>query len=446
MTSPNTDPNWFRYIPRVLSKRLIGRTQLHKAIHNSGWIFFDKILRAVLGLLVGAWVARYLGPGQFGELAYYIAFIALFQGITNLGLDGIAVREISHHQLSAHVILGTIYKLRIFAGIGCWLLAILSYGFIEGFNGSGIYIIGLVGASLVFQASDTVDLWFQERSQSKRTVIAKAIAYLLANVLKVVLILMHAPMIAFVVVIAAESLLNAFALFIAYKSYPSSDSWVPSKKVARKLLLESWPYLLSTVAIIIYMRIDQIMIRNMLDDRSLGIFSAMLPIAGAWNIIPGAIVTSIAPYMAKKHLESGPAFNEALLIMFRALWMLSLCAIVFTNLISSFLIPAIFGMHYLDSIHILNIYVWTCLPIALGVGQGIWMLNERKPKLAMIQTVCGALASILTNLALIPSFGLVGAAYAAILSQIISTILINLLISRKLFFLQMGIKPPRWAS
>ena len=183
--SPSAEPFWLRYFPDFLRKRLAGRAQLHKAIHNSGWIFFDKILRAVLGLLVGAWVARYLGPGQFGELAYYIAFIALFQGITNLGLDGIAVREISHHELRAHVTLGTIYKLRVYAGIGCWLLAVISYGIIEGVNGSGIYIVGLVGATLVFQAADTVDLWFQCQSQSKRTVIAKALAYLLTSSIKV---------------------------------------------------------------------------------------------------------------------------------------------------------------------------------------------------------------------------------------------------------------------
>ena len=185
MTNLNSDPIWLRLIPSVIRKKLAGRTNLHAAIHNSGWIFFDKILRALLGLLVGAWVARYLGPTQFGELAYYLAFIALFQGITNLGLDGIAVREMSQHHSRAHIILGTIYKLRVYAGIGCWALAILSYGIIEGINGSGIYIIGLVGLPLVFQASDTVDLWFQGQSQSKRTVAAKAIAYLLVNIVKV---------------------------------------------------------------------------------------------------------------------------------------------------------------------------------------------------------------------------------------------------------------------
>jgi len=438
-------PFWLSLLPKFARSKLNGKMNLVAAIHNSGWIFLDKALRMLLGVLVGAWVARYLGPNQFGELAYYIAFIALFQSVTNLGLDGIAVREISHQKLRANQILGTVYKLRVFAGIGCWFLAIISYGILEGISGPGIYIIGLVGASLVFQASDTVDLWFQGESQSRRTVVAKAIAYLFVNSVKVMLILMHAPMIAFVIVIAAESFLNALALFIAYKRYPSENSWVLNKSEARKLLKESWPYILSSLAVMIYMRIDQIMIRNMLDARSLGIFSAVLPIASAWNVIPVTIVTSIAPYMAKKHMESPIAFNNSLLLMFRIMWAISIFAIFFTNLISPYLISGIYGIRYVDSINILNIYVWTCLPIALGVGQGIWMLNERKPRLAMVQTISGAVTSVLINIALIPSFGLVGAAFSAILSQFISAIFINFLVSKKLFFMQLGIRPPSWA-
>lgn len=446
MTANNQDPFWIRCLPKVLRNLLEGRTSLLAAIHNSGWILFDKVLRLFLGLLVGAWVARYLGPSQYGELAYYIAFIALFQAVTGLGLDGIAVREMSHEKSRTHIVLGTVYRLRLYAGIACWFLAVITYGLIEGWGGSGIYIVGLVGASLVFQAADTIDLWFQEQSQSKRTVIAKTIAYIILNGAKVCLILMHAEMIAFVFLIAAESLLYAIALWLAYKGHPSDSVWLHSKAEAKKLLLESWPYILSGLAVMIYMRIDQIMIKNMLDDGSLGIFSAILPIANAWNVIPVTIVTSIAPFMAKKYLEDKAAFQNTLLWMFRLLWLIAFCAIGFTTLISPYLIPAIFGDHYLDSIMILNIYVWTFLPISLGVGQGIWMLNERRSKLAMTQTVTGALASVAINLLLIPRFSVMGAAFAAILAQLISTVFINLLLARKLFFMQLGIRPPQWVK
>ena len=65
-----SDPIWLKFLPASIRNLLEGNKGLHAAIHNSGWIIFDKLLRALLGLLVGAWVARYLGPSQFGELAY----------------------------------------------------------------------------------------------------------------------------------------------------------------------------------------------------------------------------------------------------------------------------------------------------------------------------------------------------------------------------------------
>jgi PST family polysaccharide transporter len=57
----------------------------------------DRMMRLALGLLIGAWVARYLGPAQYGELVYVLAYIAIFQAIANLGLDDIVVRKIGNN-------------------------------------------------------------------------------------------------------------------------------------------------------------------------------------------------------------------------------------------------------------------------------------------------------------------------------------------------------------
>ena len=91
--TPILDPGWVRFLPASLRQRLAGRVNLHAVIHNSGWLMFDKLVRMLLGLVVGAWVARYLGPESFGELAYVLAYVAFFQAIANLGIDGIIVRE-----------------------------------------------------------------------------------------------------------------------------------------------------------------------------------------------------------------------------------------------------------------------------------------------------------------------------------------------------------------
>jgi len=85
---------WTKYLPGIIREWLEGRPQLRKAIGNTGWLLFDRILRMLIGVTVGAWVARYLGPALFGELAYIIAFIAFFQVIAGLEADGFIVRDI----------------------------------------------------------------------------------------------------------------------------------------------------------------------------------------------------------------------------------------------------------------------------------------------------------------------------------------------------------------
>lgn len=436
-----SEPIWLKLLPASIRKLLEGKEGLHAAIHNSGWIFFDKILRALLGVLVGAWVARYLGPTQFGELAYCIAFIAIFQSLTNLGLDGIVVREIANYPERANIVLGTTFQLRLFTGLISWALALIVYGITNSFENQGILIVALVGAGMIFQVADTVDLWFQGNSQSKRTVMAKVAAYLLSNTIRVALILMEAPLIAFAAIIAIESALTAFALRLSYKQLPSKRVWRKHLPEAKKLLQESWPYLISGLSIMLYMRIDQIMIKSMLGEHELGIFSAIIPISNLWNMIPAALCVSLAPLMARKKLVGSEALNDSLIKMFRFFWLLGFIVVVFTLMLSKFVVETMYGQAYIESISVLNIYVFTCIPIAMGLGQGLWLLNERKSYLSPLQTITGAVVSVATNLVFIPLWGVEGAAIAAVLSQVSSCFLVNSIFARNLFVMQMGFRP-----
>ncbi|MCS7232463.1 MAG: oligosaccharide flippase family protein [Elusimicrobiota bacterium] len=70
------------------------RPTLQRVLDNIGWLTFDKIFRLGVGLFVMGWIARYLGPEQFGLWNYAIAFTSLFTAFATLGLDGIVVREI----------------------------------------------------------------------------------------------------------------------------------------------------------------------------------------------------------------------------------------------------------------------------------------------------------------------------------------------------------------
>jgi PST family polysaccharide transporter len=188
------------------------------------------------------------------------------------------------------------------------------------------------------------------------------------------------------------------------------------------------------------MRIDQIMIKSMLGERELGIFAAIMPIASLWNMIPMAICASLAPMFARKRAEGIVIFNAAMVNMFRFFWALCVLVIAVTWLLSGFVVELMYGQAYIEAIPVLNIYVLTCIPVFMGVGQGLWLLNERKSYLSPIQTVTGAVVSIITNLMLIPLLGIEGAAIAAVMAQISSCFLINSIFTRNLFVMQMGLR------
>lgn len=436
-TSKPPLPTWLVLLPRQAQARLYGRANLLAVLQNSGWLLLDKILRMGLGLSVGAWVARYLGPAQFGEMAYVLAFIAFFQAVTSLGLDGIVVRDIAQHKERANTILGTAFILRLGTGVVCWLIAVGSMAWLNGLQDRSVVLTALAAGSLVFQAADTVDLWFQSQSQSRRTVLAKLVAYLIASAIKIVLILNGAPLVAFAAVLVLDGLVAAVGLAIAYKHFPCAKRWAHAKVTAHQLLSESWPFLLSGVSIMVYMRIDQIMIKEMLGARELGIYAAVLPLASLWQFIPMSLSASLAPFVARKKAESHEAYWQALQKIFKAFALLGWLVCIPTAVLAHFAVTTLYGPAFAEGAIVLSIYVFTNLFINMGVAQGLWLLNDRRAIVSLAKTILGAVIAVSGNCLLIPHYGIMGVAVVAVIAQFVSAVFTNLLFSKRLFFMQL---------
>jgi O-antigen/teichoic acid export membrane protein len=410
-----------------------GRVNLHAMIHNTGWLLADQALRMVMGILVGAWVARYLGPTQYGELSYVIAFVAFFQVITLLGLDGIAVRDIARNRLESPAILGTVLWLRLVIGFICWGASVAGMAWFRPGDHQSLILTAIVAASLIFQSANTIDLWFQSQTQSKRTVLAKNIAYLIISGLKVWLILAKAPLVLFAVAGLIEMVLSAIALAAAYRIYPSLDRWKWDTTWAGKLLCESWPYMLSELAIIIYMRIDQIMLREMIGEGELGVFSAALPLSASWYFISMMIAQSIGPTIARKKQSDPIVYERSITQLFSLMWWTMLPLTLGIALLSRPMVVLLYGPAFSASAEVLAIHVFANIPVALGVAQGIWIINEQKNTLSLTKTVMGAVSNILLNLLLIPKYGAIGAAVATVASQSISSVLSNIVLAPEIF-------------
>jgi len=424
---------WTAYLPGIIREWLEGSPHLRKAAGNTGWLLLDRVLRMLIGVTVGAWVARYLGPAQFGELAYIIAFIAFFQVIAGLEADGFIVRDIARNHENTAVILGTSLRLRIVSGVICWLAAITLMYLLHSDDRQLCLLAVIVGAMLVFQASDTVDLWFESQSQSKRTVLAKLVSYLLSNGIRVFLLLSKAPLIAFAGVICLESAALAIALFVAYRRFPTDVRWQADMAQAKKLLHLCWPFAASGVMITAYMRIDQIMLREMLGERELGIYAAALTLGQVWNVIPATLVTSLAPFVARKKSRDEAEYQDALVIIFRFFAIVAFIGAGLTAVASPWIVGLLYGAEFRSSAVVLSVLVFVTLFIFQGIAQTLWVINNNVRIANLIGTFLSALISIIANFFLIRKFGIMGAVYSYLLAQGASVVFFPCLFRRDLF-------------
>ncbi|MEH2273598.1 MAG: flippase [Nostoc sp.] len=415
------------------------RSGLRAIIANTGWLFADRILRMGASLVVGIWVARYLGVQQYGLFNYALAFVSLFSPIFTLGLDDVVVRHIVRQSSNKEEILGTTFWLKLLGGIASVLLAVSTMFFLGEHETLKIWLVAILGMVGIFRAADTIELWFQSQVQSKYTVIAKNTAFLLNSVIKIALILIKAPLLAFAWVTLAEFAMSAISLLIVYQLKGSSlQLWRWSFAAAKILLKESLPLIFSGFAIMIFMRIDQVMLGQMIGDSEVGVYSAAVRISEIWYFIPAAIVSSVAPaiYAAKEKSES--LYYHRIGQLLSLMTCISLAIALPMTFLSDNIIIVMFGSGYAEAGSILAVHIWTSLFVFMGLATSPWFIAEGLNHVSLGKTLFGAILNIILNLLLIPKYAGLGAAIATIISQAAATFICNAFDSRtqKIFQIQ----------
>lgn len=421
-------------------KLLKNSPEFLQTINNISWLFADRIVRMGMALLVGVWVARYLGVESYGTLNYASAFVDLFGTFSSLGLSSLVIRTIVEASTDRDTILGTTFCLQIGGGIFSIIITILASLFFDFSDPIIVPLIIILSVISLFKAFDTIEIWFQSQVQSKYTVIAKNSAFILLALIKLLLTQLKAPLIAFAWAALAEFAVSAMGLILAYQFQGFSiTAWKWSVDLAKRLLREGWPLALSGLAIVIYMKIDQVMLGSMIGSEAVGLYAAATKISEIWYFIPVAIVSSVAPsiYQAKKENDELLYYNKITNLL-KSLNLISLIIVLLMIFLAKPLILFLFGQDFIKSELILSIHIWAIIFVSMGVAVSPWFTAESLTNLLFYRTFSGAVANILLNLILIPTYAEVGAAIATILSYSISDFFYHAINpkTRKLFFIQ----------
>lgn len=431
------NPSWLKFIPADLRARIEHRPHLLKAMSNTGWLFGDHAVRMGVGLIVSVWLARYLGPEQFGLLSYAIAFVALFGAIAGLGLNNIVVRELVKEPQAVGRILGSAFVLLMLGGLLAFGTVVTAIYYLRPDDSLSKLVVILLSLAMLFKSAEVVKYWFESQVESKYAVWVENGAYLIFAGVKVALILEEAPLVAFVWAMLAEGLVAAIGLMVMYAWRGGRlNAWRPHVVRATSLFKDSWPLILTGLAAMVYMRIDQIMLGEMLGDEAVGIYSAAVRISEVWYFVPAAVVASVFPAIVEAKKTNETVYYERLQKLYDLMLLLAVTLAVPLTLLSNYVVFLVFGEAYVGAGSVLAIHVWTNVFVFIGFVGGKWFILEGLTMLTLRRNLYGAVLNVLLNLILIPIWGINGAAAATLASVALSAYLSDsfLLQTRRAFF------------
>jgi O-antigen/teichoic acid export membrane protein len=408
---------WTKYLPGFIQKRLAGRNELLEVLDNSGWMMGDQILRQIMGLLVGVWMARYLGPQLFGEYSYAFAVIMIVSPFAALALDGIVIRRIVQDPASRDEILGTSFFLMLGGGTLAYVLAMAAIFLAKPEDRLVQWLVGIMAAGAIFQAFIAIEYWFESQMQWKFTVYAKTSAFLLLSIVKIGLILMKAPVTAFAWAALADTVLGSMGLLIVYwKKGHTIKVWRFSRTTAKSLLKDCWPLFFSTLLTMIYLRIDQVMLGNMAGSRELGNYSVAVRISEAWYFIPVVITSSVFPAFVEVETASEELFNAHMQKLYSIMAILTYVVALPVTFFAKEIIQLLFTSTYASAGPLLAILIWTGLFTSLGAARNVLVVAKNWTRVDLLSIGMGCALNIILNYVLIPKYGAMGAVFATLVS------------------------------
>ncbi|WP_420972560.1 flippase [Bacillus thuringiensis] len=407
----------------------VKKFKVNKFTSNTIWLILEKIFQLILGLVVGIWTARYLGPSNYGILNYGASFIAFFSVICSLGLENVIIKYFVDYPRKNNIILFSAIIIRFVTSIISILVICLIVSITHYDEKLVIAVITLQSLALIFNSLDTIDYWFQSRLMSMYVVIAKSVTRFIVSIWKVYLLISNASLQLFSLSSSIEAMILGVILLVVYfKKNPINFSF--SKYYSKELFLNGYHFILSGLLVTLFTQMDRIMLGNLIGQESVGIYSVASNIATLWYFVPLAVINSARPIILKMKQISIVEYQEKLKQLYAFIFWLGLLVSLFITVCSNLIIQTLYGQQYIEAAIPLAILIWASVFSLLGTARNIWIVSEGVNKYTKYYFLIGMFVNFVLNYIFINYFGVVGSAVATLIAQIITTIVAPLFFAK----------------
>lgn len=396
----------------------------NRVFKNASWIIGCKIVQSLLNLLIGLITARYLGPSNYGVISYVASVVAFAMPIMQLGLKHTLVKEFVKSPEREGAILGTSLVLNIISSIFCMIGCIAFVMLVNAEERETIIVCALYSLTLLFNATEMTQFWFQSKLLSKYPSIAALVAYIAVAIYKIYLLVTQKSVIWFAFSNAIDYFLISVILMVIYKKVGGqrlSVDW----RIGKALFSASKYYIIPSLMVVIFQNTDRIMIKLMIGENETGLYSAAITCIGISAFVFSAIMDSARPVILEEKERNLELYEKRMIQLYSIITCLSLAQSIGMTVLAKPIVFLLYGTEYSKTAGILAVAVWYNTFGHYGSVRNIWILAENKQKYLTAINVIGAAANVLLNLCLIPIFGAVGAAVASVITQFFTNVIIG---------------------
>jgi len=390
--------------------------QLSKSAQNSALLIAEKMLLIGFGFIVSVLLARKGGPDLYGQYAYVTSFAAIFAPLCIMGLNNIVTRYVIKYPSNSHYYVKSAIKIRLWGALAAVVIGSIS-AFILGKDQNTTLIVLL----LICQASNALlvyEYFYLGKQQVYKTLRIRVIVATIANIAKLTIIFTSIELIHLIVIQGLEMLAIGGLYHWQYRADSEQDNSkrLPNNHVTHVMLHKGKWLLLSGLAAVVYMKIDQVMLANMVGTQEVAFYAAAAKLSEFWYAFPILIANAYHPKLIEHRKLGHSRLNLLIKNMLVALVAAAVLISLITLGLSDVIIALIYGDQYAASSTILSIHIFASIFIfQRAIFSKCIIMNNLLPYSLMTHGL-GALINILLNYFLIPHYQGIGAAWATLIS------------------------------
>jgi O-antigen/teichoic acid export membrane protein len=393
---------------------------IKKIAKNSIFLLISQIFIYLFAFIYTIFSARYLGVEGFGVLSFALAFAGIFSVVGDLGLSTLTTREVARNKSLSNKYLVNISLIKTILVLLMFILIFISINLLN-YPKQTIYIVYIISLSIIVGNYTMIfSSIFQAHEKMEYQAFSQAMVSILILIGILFAIEKNFDIIYFALIYLISNIIAlVYNVFVYFWKFNTGILEIDIQ-FWKKTIIKAIPLSLAVIFSAIAFRIDSVMLSVIVNNISVGWYTASYKLMEALLFIPMVFSIAILPVFSKFYISSRESLKTSYELSFKYLNLIGIPIAFGTTLLANKIVLFIYGTEFTQSILALQILIWAIPFIFLSYVFKVILVSINKQDLLLKTILISMILNIVLNLILIPTYSYLGASLVTVLTELVS--------------------------